>query len=112
MVVRAEDERDSIPVRADLFPAKVIYPDGKTLDPVKAIIGQDQVWFYTVVGNSGTLVAQHPLDDLRGSAQHGYLIVVDGQDIRINRSGNCGCGTNKSWKPFPYRVAMAPIRPI
>jgi hypothetical protein len=103
-------QTDSIPVQADLFPARVTFPDGRVLDPVKAIVGHDRVWFYQLTGNEGTLVSEHPLDDISGSAQHGYTAVADGSEIQIRRSGECGCGTNKSWKPFPYRVAMTPMK--
>lgn len=97
------------PVHADLFPAIVRMPDGRTLDPVKVILGHDRVWIYQLTGKGGDLLSEHMLDDLRGSLQHGYLATVDGEEIDIRRSRKCGCGANKTWKPFPYRISMTKI---
>lgn len=95
-------------IRADLFPARVEYA-GTVHDPVKVIIGLDRVWVYTLTGASGSLLAEWPLDDIRGSTQHGYRCTVDGGEMLVRRSTDCGCGANRSWKPWPYRLMMSPI---
>lgn len=96
------------PIRADLYPAKVT-TNNTTHDPIKAIIGLDQLWLYTLTGTTGTLQEQHPIDHITGSTQHGYTITSGPNTIHITRSTNCGCGVNKTWKPFPYRITMTPI---
>jgi len=95
-------------IRADMFPAKLL-DAGNVLDPVKVLIGLDRVWVYRMGGRDGTLLHEWMLDDVRGSMQHGYTITVDGREITVDRSTNCGCGTNKSWKPFPYRLVMSAL---
>ena len=97
------------PIQADIYPAKITWPDGTTNDPVKILIGLDRIWIYTLNGKDGTLEGEHPLDHLTGTLQNGYTATINGQKMIIKRSTHCGCGNNKSWKPFPYRIAMTPI---
>jgi len=97
-------------IRADLFPAKLVTADNQVLDPVKVLIGLDRVWVYSVAGSTGKLLHEWMLDDIKGTTQYGYTATVEGQDVSIYKSTNCGCGTNKAWKPFPYRIVMSPIR--
>jgi hypothetical protein len=97
-------------IRADIFPAKLT--DGTTvLDPVKVLVGLDRAWVYKLDGREGTLLHEWLLDDLRGGLQKGYVLTVDGREIDVSRSTNCGCGSNKSWKPFPYRIVMSSLPP-
>ena len=106
---RQPDNNPTIPIRADLYPAKIVYADGTTKDPVKVLIGLDKIWIYTVNGNAGELQTIHPLDHLTGTLQHGYTATINGKEAHISRSKNCGCGHNKSWKPFNYRLTMTAI---
>lgn len=99
-----------VPVRADLFPARISIDGTIAHDPVKAIIGVDTLWLYTITGNDGTLVGSFPIDDLRRDNSTGYVVNSGRSVLGITRSGHCGCGGNRSWKPFPYTVSMVALR--
>jgi hypothetical protein len=79
------------------------------LDPVKVLIGLDRLWVYELAGNSGVLVRELALDHLVGSVQGGFVATVDGVEWLVGRSRGCGCGGNRTWKPFPYRLTMVPL---
>jgi hypothetical protein len=99
---------DLTPIRARLFPSRVAMPDGTVHDPVLTLIGLDRVWFYT---QAEELIGEHMLDDLWGSAQRGYGMLVDGREIAVTRGANCGCGSRLKGgaNPFPIRIMMSPI---
>jgi len=99
----------SVQIRADVWPARVVRAGRDPMDPIKVLIGLDRLWLYKMSGRDGALVHEWPLDDIRGSHQHGWTAVVEGDEVAITRSGNCGCGTNKSWKPFDYQIVMSRI---
>lgn len=99
-----------VDVRADLFPAKVVTPEGDVFDPVKVLVGLDRIWVYQVTGNTGKLLHEWMLDDIKGTSQYGYTATVAGKDVQIFKATGCGCGVNKGWRPFEYRLIMSPIR--
>jgi len=107
--MQPQPPQKTINIHADLYPAKITYHNGQTHDPVKILIGHDTIWIYTINGNTGTHIATHPLDHLTGTNQHGYKATINGQTATITRSTNCGCGNSRSWKPFPYKIAMTAI---
>ena len=87
-----------------MFPAHVSLATGERFDPVLALIGMDRIWVYNSDSHGGTLVAEFGLDDLRGTAQHGYTAETDAGTVRVVRSRGCGCGSKLgSWNPFPIR---------
>lgn len=99
-----------VPVRADLFPARITINGTIAHDPVKAIIGMDTIWLYSITGSDGTLVGSFPIDDIRRDRGSGYIVDSGNHTLGVTRSGHCGCGGNRSWKPFPYTISMTPLR--
>lgn len=99
-------------VRLDLYPARVTDPRGAVHDPVKLLIGKEQVWVYRINGRDGQLLAEYGLDDARGSLRDGFVLDTPSGTIRVSRSAGCGCGSNRSWRPWPYQVVSARFPPL
>jgi hypothetical protein len=101
-----------VSIYADLYPTRVVFADGRTLDPVKTIVGLDRVWLYEPTASGVALLETLPLDDLRGSVRTGFVATVGGEEISIEKSAGCGCGSPaKSARPFTYRQVMSALPP-
>ena len=95
------------PIRARLFPSRVTMWDGTVHETVLTLVGLDRVWFYQ---NGDKLIGEYMLEDLWGSVQHGYGMLVNNREIRVVRGADCGCGSKyKTQNPFPIRITMYPL---
>lgn len=96
-----------IKARSILFPTVAVLPDGRRLDPVKAIVGLDTLFVYT---GAGEPALRARIEDLRGSAREGFDVVTTQGTVVLRKSSDCGCGNSlKHWLP-PQGVSMVAVR--
>lgn len=99
----------TVAVSLDVYPARVVLPDGAVITKVKAMIADGELILFVMQDGSPFEYYRRKVASVQGNSPvrgyQVYLIADDGGEqpvVGVTKSGGCGCGDKlKNYNPWP-----------
>lgn len=99
----------TVAVSLDVYPARVMLPDGAVITKVKALIADGELILYIMQNGSPFEYFRRKVASVEGrSPTAGYQVHLVGDDggaeetVTVAKFGGCGCGDKlKNYNPWP-----------